>query len=165
MEKLKIALLVDVENFLEPLQLFGQFTNGLNNYGAITEKIAVGGWGFIKHLENWKQICIEQGIQRRGYDGFKGKNAADRSIIAIATKLVLRKQCNAVAIYSRDTGFSIGFASLKVLDAKIIVPKINHESIPGADIYIKTDRNKLSAGNIKTELGLKLLNAMPNLFL
>lgn len=165
MQNLKIALLIDVENFLEPLHLFGQFANSLNSYGIVTNKIAVGGWGFIKHLENWRTVCLKYSIQTKGYDGFKGKNAADRAIIALATKLVLEKECNAVAIYSRDMGFSIGFASLNALGAKILVPKINNESIPGADYYIKTDRNKLAKSEATTEIGLKLLKALPNLFI
>jgi hypothetical protein len=165
MERLNIALLVDVENFLEPLQLFGQFTNVLNTYGKITNKIAVGGWGFVKHLENWRDVCRAQNIQMLGYNGFKGKNAADRSIIAMATTMILDNQCNAVAVYSRDLGFSIGFASLKVLGAKIIVPVINNESIPDADIYIKTDKNKLTRSEPRTELGVLLLKAMPDLFI
>ena len=88
MENLKIALLVDVENYKEPMGLFGQFVNGIKPYGVITRKVAIGGWGFTKHLENWKSICNDHNIEMLGYNGFEGKNAADRAIVYKATQLI-----------------------------------------------------------------------------
>lgn len=164
METLNIALFIDVENYKEPQHLFGQFSNGLSTYGRVTNKIAIGGWGHNKHLENWKPICSEKNIEMLGYNGYRGKNAADRAIIAEATKMIKSETINAVAIYSRDTGFAIAFAALKVIGAKLIVPKMGNEFIPDADFYINIDRKKLIGTEPKTELGFKLFKAMPNLF-
>ena len=100
-----------------------------------------------------------------GYNGYMGKNAADRAIISEATKLIKSETVNAVAIYSRDTGFAIAFAALKVIGAKVIVPKMGNEFIPDADYYIKVDRNKLLVSEATTELGMKLIKAMPQIFI
>ena len=104
-------------------------------------------------------------IKMLGYNGYRGKNAADRAIISEATKLIKSEAINAVAIYSRDTGFALAFAALQVLGAKMIVPKMGNEFIPDADIYIKIDRNKLLASELTTQLGMKLLKAMPQIFI
>ena len=165
MKILKIALFIDVENYKEPLNLFQQFSNDLNSYGKVIRKIAIGGWGFNKNLENWKPLCIEQNIEMHGYYEFKGKNAADRAIISNAMKLLKANTINAVAIYSRDTGFAIGFAALKVFGATVIVPKMDNEFIPDANLYIKVNRDKLLISNPTTELGKKLMKALPNFFI
>ena len=165
MEMLKIALFVDVENYKEPQNLFNQFSSGLTAYGTVLNKIAIGGWGHNKYLENWEPICSEKNIKMLGYNGYRGKNAADRAIVSEATKLLKSEAINAVAIYSRDTGFAIAFAALKVIGAKMIVPKMGNEFIPDADFYINIERKKLIGTEPKTELGFKLFKAMPNLFI
>jgi uncharacterized LabA/DUF88 family protein len=164
MKSLNIALFVDVENYKEPQNLFTQFLDGLSDYGNVISKVAIGDWVHNKNLENWKPVCNEQKIIMEGYMGFKGKNAADRAIVAEATKLIKSQTANAIAIYSRDMGFAIGIAALKVIGATVIVPKMEKEYIPDANHYIMIDRTKLLVSQATTELGMKLLKAMPQLF-
>jgi uncharacterized LabA/DUF88 family protein len=165
MKIINIALFIDVENYKEPQHLFSQFSNGLATLGKVTHKVAIGGWGHNKYLENWKPVCKEMNIKMRGYNEFNGKNAADRAIVSEAAKLIKSQAVNAIAIYSRDTGFAIGIAALKVLGATLIVPRMGNEYIPDADHYIKIDRDKLLVTDAKTELGIKLLKVMPKLFI
>ena len=100
-----------------------------------------------------------------GHNGYKGKNAADRAIVNEATKMLKSQAANAIAIYSRDTGFAIAFAALKVFGAKVIVPKMGNEFIPDANYYIKIDKNKLIGSEPTTDLGFKLIKAMPQFFI
>jgi hypothetical protein len=162
---LRIALLVDVENYKEPQTLFNQFTSGLNQYGQVVKKIAIGGWGHNKHLNNWLQVCTDQKIEMQGYNGFKGKNAADRAIVSVATALLKENSIDAMALYSRDRGFAIAFSPLRNFGAKIIVPKMSNDFIPDADFYIKINRNQSMTPRPRTDFGIQLMNALPELFL
>lgn len=163
-EPLKIALLVDVENYKEPQTLFSQFLNGLDGYGKTVKKIAIGGWGRNKNLANWEPVCKAEKIEMLGYGAFNGKHAADKAIVDRATELIQSGTANAIAFYSRDTGFAIAFPSLKRIGATIIVPQMGNGFIPDADHYIPIIRDKEVPRNSPSDLAYKLMEALPQVF-
>jgi hypothetical protein len=136
----------------------------LAQHGKIVKKIAIGGWGHNRNLNNWIPLCQDQKIEMLGHKGFKGKNAADRAIISTASNLILEGTINAIGIYSRDNGFAIAFPPLRIIGAKIIVPKMENDFIPDADIYIPIFRNQKKILVNTTDLGSKLMEVLPQFF-
>lgn len=159
---MKIALLIDAENYLEPMSMFDQFFIELNLLGQIKEKIAFGRWHNNKRLKPWKELCICNDIRMVGHKGFTGKNASDKSLIITATKLIQSKRVDTLAIYSRDSGFSLVFPAWKCMGARIIVPTYRGEFIPDADHYIKTIKASQPILTPTTNFGIILNAALIN---
>jgi len=139
---MKIALLIDAENYLDPMNMFEQFSSELNLLGEVEEKIAFGGWSYNKRLQIWKELCLINNIRMVNHRGFTGKNASDKALIKTATELIRKRKADALAIYSRDSGFSLVFPVWKSMGVRIIVPQYGRECIPDADYYILTERTK-----------------------
>lgn len=139
---MKIALLIDAENYLDPMNMFDQFSSALNLLGEVEEKIAFGGWHYSKHLRVWKELCLINNIRMVNHSGFTGKNASDKALIKTARELIRNRKVDALAIYSRDAGFSLFFPEWKSMGVRIIVPQYGRECIPDADHYILTERTK-----------------------
>lgn len=160
--KSKIALLIDAENYKEPMSMFNQFSYSLSSSGLVVKKIAFGAWGQNKYLNSWKEVCLSESIHMEGLQGYRGKNAADKSLILTATRLLQNLKIDTLAIYSRDCGFSLVFPVWKNLGAKIIVPKYRNEFIPDADQYIQTSNIKHLSITPTSDFGHALKSALSN---
>lgn len=141
--RIRIALLIDAENL--PATNFDKHHTMLMCIGDIVRTRAYADWK-NSNPKSWIPL-IEGGVVEKVIGQLKSfRNKADKHLIHDGSKLIQSEEIDAIAVYSRDGGFSLGAQSWKANGVKLIIFNFHDTSkelTADADILIDAVTGKI----------------------